>query len=301
MSQQEQPKRKGPTETFSVTLPDGTVQSVELPAATSMTALHSVTLNPGELATDEAVLGLMLSMFNHPEYTFEHFSEYRMPKDEALTAAIKRGDILLQQSENYYYKHPQAERLYVKLNPAERPLAAWEKQLVDAGPSYARKVLVLSDRKRREYETWEKIEMEEVIRKQRKAAQHAFDVFLSYSDRDHAIAEHVYQTLEGAGAKVYMAPKSIQPGDDFAEELRQALVGSAELWVLVSPNSLNSEWVTTEWGAAWVLQKRIVPVLHRCDTPEIPERLRRHQNIDASAVGEFARRRFNASRSETDS
>jgi hypothetical protein len=103
MSQQEQPKRKGPTETFSVTLPDGTVQSVELPAATSMTALHSVTLNPGELATDEAVLGLMLSMFNHPEYTFEHFSEYRMPKDEALTAAIKRGDILLQQSENYYY------------------------------------------------------------------------------------------------------------------------------------------------------------------------------------------------------
>jgi hypothetical protein len=43
-----------------------------------------------------------------------------------------------------------------------------------------------------------------------------------------------------------MAPKVLKPGDDFAEEIRLALHGSHELWLLVSPSSAKSEWVISE-------------------------------------------------------
>ena len=77
-----------------------------------------------------------------------------------------------------------------------------------------------------------------------------------------------------------MAEKSIQPGHDFAEEIRRSLKGSREVWLLVSPASLNSEWVTTEWGAAWALEKKIIPILFRCDIDALPARLKGLQCID---------------------
>jgi len=77
-----------------------------------------------------------------------------------------------------------------------------------------------------------------------------------------------------------MARKELQPGDDFAEEIRNALVGAAQLWMPVTPESLKSEWVISEWGAAWALDKRIVPILFRCSLDDLPNRLRRLECVD---------------------
>jgi TIR domain-containing protein len=77
-----------------------------------------------------------------------------------------------------------------------------------------------------------------------------------------------------------MDERDIQAGDPWNEILRAALVGSRELALLASPESLKSEWVTTEWGAAWVLQRRIVPILFRCDVASLPQRLQRYQVVD---------------------
>ncbi len=170
----------------------------------------------------------------------------------------------------------------------------WKQKLVDAGPSFVKSTLALSERKKREYETWQRIEMEDAFRQERRAAKYSYDVFLSYSARDRAIALPIRDKLHSAGARVFMAPKSLEPGDDFAAEIRQALHGSAEVWVIMSPNSLNSEWVTTEWGAAWVLDKRTVPILHRCDIPQLPERLKRLHCVDAGDVSEMIKKKFKA-------
>jgi hypothetical protein len=107
-----------------------------------------------------------------------------------------------------------------------------------------------------------------------------FDVFLSHSAADYEDVGKLYEHLKGNGLKVYLARKEIAGGDDFGEEIRLALIHSRELWLLMTPNSLKSEWVTTEWGAGWVLKKRIVPILLRCSMDELPERLRRVQCVD---------------------
>lgn len=234
----------------------------------------------------------MLDMFDQPEVSFEQYSEAGNPRDDALHQAIERGDVILVRSESYYYKHPDEKRLFIRLNPAERKLSEWEEGLVATGPAYLKNILKLSERKRREFEIWQKIKMEDTYRQRQQVAMYAFDVFLSYSDRDHAVADTTHERLGAVGAKVFMAPKSLTPGDDFAEEIRQALTGSSELWVIVSPNSLTSEWVTTEWGAAWVLGKRIVPILHRCDVSQLPARLRNIHCIDAASIGAFIDAQF---------
>ncbi|MBN1548363.1 MAG: hypothetical protein JW902_17065, partial [Syntrophaceae bacterium] len=53
---------------------------------------------------------------------------------------------------------------------------------------------------------------------------------------------------------------------------------------------LDSEWVAAEWGAAWVLGKKIVPLLHCCDTSQIPLCLRDLPCIDMAKVGELIKK-----------
>ena len=81
------------------------------------------------------------------------------------------------------------------------------------------------------------------------------------------------------GLSCFMDIKEIELGDDWAEQIRTALHTSRELCVLVSHSSCNSEWVTTEWGAAWVLQKHLTPVLLGISVEMLPQRLRRRQAV----------------------
>ena len=123
-----------------------------------------------------------------------------------------------------------------------------------------------------------------------------FDIFLSYASADQQEAILIYESVEKAGGKVFLAAKSLSPGDDFAERIREALWASHELWLLVSPNSLKSDWVVSEWGAAWVLQKRIVPILHRCNPENLPDRIRKLHCVDfyqhTDLIRDFFQRKF---------
>lgn len=107
-----------------------------------------------------------------------------------------------------------------------------------------------------------------------------YHVFLSFSSRDQEQANTLYDAIVEAGGRAFMSSKHLQPGDDFADEIRNQLVASRELWLLVTPNSLKSEWVLTEWGAAWMTGMKIVPIIHRCKPEDLPDRLKRFQCID---------------------
>jgi hypothetical protein len=295
MRKDDEPRPPSPKTKFSTTLEDGTVKSIELPAPSSMRVCRTATLVSGDITTEQDLVKITLMMFNEPEVAVEYFSEYQKQLAPLLKAAIDRGDILLLKSENYYYKHHRHDRVYVLVPPSipgVKDAPQWKRKLVETSPPFVKNTLSLSERKKREYELYQKIEMEEAFREERRTARYTYDVFLSYSEKDTSIAFSIRDELLRGGARVFMAQKSLRPGDDFAEEIRLSLHGSAEVWVILSPHSLTSEWVTTEWGAAWVLDKKIVPILHRCDTPQIPERLRRLHCIDAAAVGVIIKERL---------
>lgn len=117
------------------------------------------------------------------------------------------------------------------------------------------------------------------------------DVFLSYSAKDQELADTLAADIGHAGLTCFLAPKSIRAGEPWADRIRAELQSCRCLVVLLSPNSIQSEWVTTEWGAAWALGKHIIPVLFRCEPKAIPPRLASLQVCDyhrfGSVIGEI--------------
>lgn len=113
-----------------------------------------------------------------------------------------------------------------------------------------------------------------------------FDIFLSYSAKDIDQARQLSELIQQSDLKVFFAQKDIEGGSPFTDEIRAALHESREVWVLATHNSINSVWVATEWGTAWALQRRIVPVLVDITSDQLPDRLRAHHAVQWSHIAE---------------
>lgn len=249
-------------------------------------------IEAGDLKTEEEVADLIERMWIQPEAAFYYFfgQSGGPPADPALLAARQRGDILMDELERRYYKHPNFHRDYIRIVPqGETYRWDWEREVVEKGPEFWRVHLKLSERKRDELDAWRKVQLEEHYREQARKVRYTYDVFLSYAAADTSEAQILHDKIVASGRKVFMAPKVLRPGDDFAEEIRMALLGSRELWLLVSPSSSSSEWVISEWGAAWALGKRIIPILHRCAPDTLPARLQKLHCIDLHRIDELVR------------
>ena len=61
----------------------------------------------------------------------------------------------------------------------------------------------------------------------------------------------------------------LSKGDDFEERIFTELRGCQELLVLLTPWSVDRNWVWVEVGAARILELRIVPVLYKVSLDEI--------------------------------
>ena len=107
-----------------------------------------------------------------------------------------------------------------------------------------------------------------------------FHVFLSYSARDRSNAELLTERLQRAEIKVFFADRELEGGVPFTEEIRKALHESRETWLLATPSSITSVWVATEWGTAWALGRKIVPVLLGLAQSDLPDRLRLLQAVE---------------------
>ncbi len=237
----------------------------------------------GDFLDDKHINEILWMMFEESECGFFYFGEQGMAVDPAFDKAKENGDLLISETQFYWYLHPKAidYKDFTHIEKKDSDYAwEWQKETVEKGPMFMRMELKLSNKKRTEFEIWKKIHLEQSYRDQIRRQKYSYDVFLSYGARDSELAQQIYNEILSAGGKVFLAKKNIEPGSDFALEIRNALKESLEVWILVSPNSVKSEWVISEWGAAWVLGKKIIPILFRCAPESLPIRLQRLQCID---------------------
>jgi TIR domain-containing protein len=229
--------------------------------------------------SEEDFQQLAMLMFEYPDRMFYLFKEADGRMSELLLAKEDLGEIVFPESEYFYYKIENRRFIHIEVHDGKYRHYQ-EKEIVEKGPMYIRSTMQISKRKRMEMETWLKIELEELYRKEYHKRMNTYDVFISYAAANTSEANKLYEAVQQAGGRAFLAAKGINPGEDFADKIRDALAGSTELWLLASPNSLQSDWVVSEWGAAWALKKPIIPILHRCSVNELPDRLQRLQVID---------------------
>jgi hypothetical protein len=104
-----------------------------------------------------------------------------------------------------------------------------------------------------------------------------FHAFISYAQADGEIAASIASALGDLGLKSFLSEKEIALGVNWEDSVKEAIRHSCVLLCLVTQNSKRSVWVHAEAGAAWVLEKPIIPALYEVDPNELIEVLRRHQ------------------------
>ncbi len=93
-------------------------------------------------------------------------------------------------------------------------------------------------------------------------------VFISYSRKDIDFAKKLAGDLEKAGYDVWWDITDLRGGDDWVKTLPAAIQESQSFIIVLTPNSVNSEWVQKEYTQALTLHKKIVPIMFEmCDVP----------------------------------
>jgi len=73
-----------------------------------------------------------------------------------------------------------------------------------------------------------------------------YSCFVSHSSKDHNFAEQLYADLQDNGVPCWFAPHKIQPGKRLHDQSDHAIRLYDRLLLILSDNSMKSEWVKTE-------------------------------------------------------
>jgi len=95
----------------------------------------------------------------------------------------------------------------------------------------------------------------------------AYTVFISHSSKEKWIAGQISKEIAALGAKTWLDLKDLHGGDEIRRSIRRGIHASHEAIVLLSANSITSQWVMYEVGIADGQGKRITPVLNNL-TPD---------------------------------
>lgn len=88
----------------------------------------------------------------------------------------------------------------------------------------------------------------------------AHDVFLSYASTDQTVAQMVCATLEKNGIRCWMAPRDVQPGDDWGNAIVEAIKASRAMVLVFSGAANDSRHIPREIERAMGREIPIVPV-----------------------------------------
>lgn len=83
-----------------------------------------------------------------------------------------------------------------------------------------------------------------------------YSAFISYSSKDHDIAERLYTDLQSKGVRCWFAPEDMKIGDKFRQRIDDAIRIHDKLLVILSEESIASAWVEEEVEAAIEREKR---------------------------------------------
>jgi uncharacterized protein YjbI with pentapeptide repeats len=77
-----------------------------------------------------------------------------------------------------------------------------------------------------------------------------YSCFISYSSKDHEFADRLHADLQAKGVRCWFAPHYVRGGQKLHKQIDEAIRIHERLLLILSENSMNSEWVKTEIAKA---------------------------------------------------
>jgi hypothetical protein len=105
-------------------------------------------------------------------------------------------------------------------------------------------------------------------------------VFLSYAIEDIEYAHKLERILSQYPNVRIFSPATLSAGEPWASKLKDEISRCDIFFLILSPNSVDSRWTLQELGAAWALEKLVVPVLtHPKILSKLPVKLRMIKSV----------------------
>ena len=83
-----------------------------------------------------------------------------------------------------------------------------------------------------------------------------YSCFISYSGKDQKFAERLHADLQANGVRCWYAPEDLKTGDRFRSRIDGAIRDHDKLLLILSKNSIASDWVQTEIEKALHLERQ---------------------------------------------
>jgi hypothetical protein len=100
----------------------------------------------------------------------------------------------------------------------------------------------------------------------------SYSIFISHGWHDRWVAAQMARAVAEIGGVPFIDIFDIEKGDRIEERVRAGLDACDELVALLTPWSVDRNWVWTEIAAAWALRKRFVGVVYGVTIEEIEKR-----------------------------
>jgi hypothetical protein len=110
-----------------------------------------------------------------------------------------------------------------------------------------------------------------------------FRVFISHSSHDSWIAGQIGKEIEALGAEKWLDKHALKGGDEVRKKIIEGIRACSEVILLLSPESVKSQWVSLEIGVALGQRKRVTPILHNLR----PKDMGALQDIKAIYLNDF--------------
>jgi hypothetical protein len=126
-------------------------------------------------------------------------------------------------------------------------------------------------------------------KRSRRSSARPYQVFVSHATADKWVAKVLCERIESTGVSSFRDDRDILGGDDIPEEIRRQIKQSKEMLVLLTPQSVDRQWVTLEVGAAWGRSKnsRIVVVMYHVSVDRIPDIMKNKKAIPLNDFDQY--------------
>jgi hypothetical protein len=112
-------------------------------------------------------------------------------------------------------------------------------------------------------------------------------VFLSSTRNDLDLARDLTRRLKGKGLQVFTDEKIEEPGEELVQLLQRRLRDSDEVIFLLTQNSMTSEKIMFEIGAALSLRQKITPIVVGIRADELPPMIKHLPYVRYAEVTDY--------------
>jgi TIR domain-containing protein/HEAT repeat protein len=88
-------------------------------------------------------------------------------------------------------------------------------------------------------------------------------VFISYKSEDHEFAFELKQRIEDTGFSTWIDKDWLRAGEDWREEIEDAIKNSFAMILIMTPKAAESKFVIYEFAFAWALGVKVIPIMHK--------------------------------------